>query len=201
MGSLARLRAEQQLWSGAGANTLQLAVSASIRLGMFPTVRSWLQRGEGQLATDAPSMATTVAAAAACGAVAGAVIAPLAALKSLLHAGGAHAPPPNTPPLARLRHSASTLLTATKRMTQLEFTTMIWRGALLNSVQITSLAVPTAWALGALRERQGEVKLSTAQQLGAYAFASTISGGMFPSTIRHTLACWCHVTVASYALQ
>lgn len=177
LGSLARLRAEQQLWAGAAPNTLQMAVSASIRLGMFPTVRTWMQGG-GSHAGAPPSTAATVAAAAACGAVAGAVISPLAALKSLLHAGGASLPPPGASSSQQLRHGTALLLTAARRMTRLEVSTMVWRGAFLNSVQITSLAIPTAWALDQLRQQQeGQQAVSTAQQLGAYAFAATISGG------------------------
>ncbi len=171
--SLRKLRQEQQLWAGAAPNTLQLALSAGIRLGMFPTVRSWFQ---GSTSQSHPSTAATVSAAACCGAVAGAVIAPLAALKSLLHAGGLQPPSAGAPLQAQVRFGLSALSAATRRMTRLEVTTMVWRGALLNSIQITSLAVPTAWALGALRDRSDGEPLSASQQLAAYAFAASISG-------------------------
>lgn len=179
------LRREGALWAGAVPNTAQLAVSASIRLGMFPAARAAVASVTGWQEQGA---ATTLTAATGTGIVAGAVIAPLAALKAELHAGaGQHAAPP-LPAGASLSARAArawqaaavgvrALRTVTARMTRLEVGAMMWRGAVLNCVQITTLAAPTAWALAAARASNGGAEPSLPQALAAYTVAAACSGG------------------------
>ena len=146
--TLAGIRREGALLSGAAPSTIQMAVSAAIRLGTFSTVRDALGGSPSQ-----PTALPSLIAAAGTGAVAGAVIAPLAAIKSQLQAAPSstsanvlHEGTARTHPLV---WGAQQLRTALARQTRLEVATMMWRGAVLNTVQLVSLTVPTAWALAA----------------------------------------------------
>ena len=168
LATLRSLRAEGALFAGAAPNTLQLAVSASVRLGMFPSCRAWLCSSTG-----ASQSLGTVLAASLTGAVAGGVIAPFAALKAELHAAK-----PQQGRQMSWRVGLAALSAAARRMTALEVGTMVWRGAILNTVQITSLAAPTAWALQACVQANDGAAPTLSQALASYAFAAVLSGAV-----------------------